>query len=217
MSTTQTLHDTISEMTQFNTLDLGFIPQQSQRLVDAISVYETQLHAVRSDKRLSAEGKAEKLDEAKAYLETVQDEVLGYVKPRLDKYLSDAKAELISQSEAVTDPVLREARLQGAKQDARMLLDGLPENELISRVSEWLEAGQLPDGVRDLITSDWMKTYLLSRGGTEAVRNWERHGGIIELLALPPDQRPKLERLKKLSQVPQLLQGMMYYAMKDIK
>lgn len=101
-------------------------------------------------------------------------------------------------------------RLGLARQDAKMMLDGLSGRDLLERMSELAGSDAYPDVRHLLVVGSWGGAYLESRGLRGELETWEtaRNRALRPLLS-PASVRAldDLEPLRYAAEIPTLLRG----------
>ena len=162
-------------------------------------VYAVQ--TAKQDTRLSNEGKWERIDRLTSAWRTGAEALIARVEKQVEKWESDLM--IASRPPApTTDPMLLEAQLANARQDARMVLDKADDLELADRLAEMARGSD--KALAYLVLGDWTATYFRSRGANTAVYMWQQERG--QVLASILDEKA-LQAHERLAGIPQARQA----------
>jgi hypothetical protein len=155
----------------------GSAAREAEDLRGAIDEYtasrqnlETHFRAIEDNPELSTEGRAARRAEAVAAWDEGARSLIVEAQAQADRAVR-TRQERVQLPPLDGDPVLSEARLQNARADLRMILDPLPQRELVDSMR-----GLLSDGgpeIRHLLLSEhWSGLYFRSRGAPGFTSDW---------------------------------------------
>lgn len=155
--------------------------------------FEQTLEPIKGDPDLSPEGKKKRIAPLVEDFKAKKEADLQNFERRAQQQEGElAKKATFTPLES--DPTLAEARLQSARADARMMLDGVGRDNLARYFAEIAERGGDKALTHLLLTTPWPEHYLRSRGA--AGSGWTEDKARLQSLVYGPEAQSALRDLE---------------------
>ena len=160
-----------------------------ERMTDDLRVtsdaFEARRLSIQTDARLSPEGKREKLNAAR---EELQNSIQKTMREAADTTEHVGKRAAYKPPTLETDRTLQEARLQSARADARMILDGAQDNSIADTMRDLVESSGDAAIQHLLLNTNWADMYMRARGVRDSQSAlWDQYRARLMDVHLPPE------------------------------
>lgn len=173
----------------------------------AMAGVQEKLSALQGDRDLSEEGKARRREQLTEQLDELKRKTFAEVTEAVGKYRARHEGDF-APVPPESDPMLLEAKLQGARMDARMMFDGVQANLLPLAMHQAIESGKNPFVAYLLLATPWGDAYLQAKQASPATMGeWGQRKLHAWPHLLSANQRQGYKALAQLEKVEQTLAG----------
>ena len=184
---------------------------------ERVRAFENERQSVLADPMKSELAKREALTTAAATFKQEAEAAVQTVKSRVESTLQRYRTRA-TPPPLSPDAMLNEAGLGNARSDAAMLLQNVPRDALTTRLKEMAEGTEDAALKHLLLTTEWPKSYLESRGARGDAPVWEQDRNRLLGSILGDEGKAALEALTALepvAQVPGVLEGSYGFYLRD--